>query len=70
MDTEKSLGRDMGSVSSVVGYAGGGATSGSGKVCYYYSAPDTVYEKLGHAEVVQVRTQRAHNVCGPWLFPP
>jgi hypothetical protein len=23
-------------------------------VCYYYSDPRTIYEKLGHAEVVQV----------------
>lgn len=29
-------------------------TGPDGKVCYYYSDPRTIYEKLGHAEVVQV----------------
>lgn len=29
------------------------------KVCYYYSDPRTIYEKLGHAEVVQVAIQPA-----------
>lgn len=28
-----------------------------GKVCYYYGPGDTVYEKLGHAEVVQLELQ-------------
>ena len=37
-----------------MGYAGGFSTKGpDGKVCYYYGAPDTVYERLGHGEVVQ-----------------
>jgi len=60
VDTEQALGR--GAVSAVVGYAGGEGGAGSaGKVCYYYSQPGTVYEKLGHAEVVQVavRNERA-----------
>lgn len=29
-------------------------TGPNNKVCYYYSDPRTIYEKLGHAEVVQV----------------
>lgn len=28
-----------------------------GKVCYYYGPSATVYEKLGHAEVVQLELQ-------------
>lgn len=55
VDTEMALGRSMDKVSAVVGYAGGAEGAGSdGKVCYYTSAPSTIYEKLGHAEVVQV----------------
>ena len=39
---------------SLVGYAGGFSTKGKdGKVCYYYGSPDTVYERLGHGEVVR-----------------
>ena len=51
------LGRTDDEVSSVVGYAGGVRTPQSGKeddkVCYYYGAPGTVYERLGHGEVVR-----------------
>ena len=55
IDTEKSLGRlSPETMSAVVGYAGGRAAGPGGKVCYYYSDPRTVYERLGHAEVVQV----------------
>ena len=59
VDTEMKMGRSMDSVSSIVGYAGGrGGADGrgdNGQVCYYYSAPGTQYERLGHAEVVQVK---------------
>ncbi len=49
------LGRTEKDISAVVGYAGGRKVSPSGKVCYYYTNElDTIYEKLGHAEVVQV----------------
>ena len=35
-------------------YAGGFSAKGNdGKVCYYYGSPDTVYERLGHGEVVR-----------------
>eukprot|EP00878_Enallax_costatus_P014352 GHUV01015012.1.p2 GENE.GHUV01015012.1~~GHUV01015012.1.p2 ORF type:complete len:184 (+),score=61.47 GHUV01015012.1:115-666(+) len=56
VDTEKALGRtDPAVISSLVGYAGGRQTGPDGKVCYYYNAdPRTIYERLGHAEVVQV----------------
>ena len=44
-------------VKSLAGYAGG-KRGGGGKnrdtVCYYYGSSDTVYERLGHAEVVRV----------------
>jgi hypothetical protein len=52
---ETVLGRKPGELSAVVGYAGGKLTSPSGRACYYYT-PDkaSVYERLGHAEVVQV----------------
>lgn len=46
------LGRDVSTSTAVVGYAGGKENSKS--TCYYYNAPDTLYEKQGHAEVVQV----------------
>lgn len=53
--TEEAMGRTGKDISAVVGYAGGRKTSPSGKVCYYYTPEvDTIYEKLGHAEVVQV----------------
>ncbi|KAG1665553.1 hypothetical protein FOA52_000699 [Chlamydomonas sp. UWO 241] len=54
VDTEKLMGRLPAQISSVVGYAGGPKAGPDGKVCYYYSDPRTVYEKLGHAEVVKV----------------
>ena len=41
----------------VGGYAGGKRGAGGKNkdtVCYYYGAADTVYERLGHAEVVQI----------------
>lgn len=52
MDTEMQLGRDVSTSTAVVGYAGGKENTKS--TCYYYNAPDTLYEKQGHAEVVQV----------------
>eukprot|EP00195_Chlamydomonas_chlamydogama_P012112 CAMPEP_0202897334 /NCGR_PEP_ID=MMETSP1392-20130828/6121_1 /ASSEMBLY_ACC=CAM_ASM_000868 /TAXON_ID=225041 /ORGANISM="Chlamydomonas chlamydogama, Strain SAG 11-48b" /LENGTH=296 /DNA_ID=CAMNT_0049582943 /DNA_START=108 /DNA_END=999 /DNA_ORIENTATION=- len=54
VDTELALGRPPEQVSSLVGYAGGAQAGPGDKVCYYYSDPRTVYEKLGHAEVVQL----------------
>ena len=52
---ENDMGRDGSDISAVVGYAGGRKASPSNKVCYYYTPEaDTVYEKLGHAEVVKV----------------
>ena len=36
------------------GYAGGVGSDGEGPVCYYYSPRNTVYEGLGHAEVVHL----------------
>jgi len=55
VDTEMTvLGRKPNEISAVVGYAGGKLTGPDGKVCYYYSDPRTVYERLGHAEVVKV----------------
>lgn len=52
---EEEMGRQNKDISAVVGYAGGRVTSPVGKVCYYYTTEkDTVYERLGHAEVVQV----------------
>ncbi|GAX81266.1 hypothetical protein CEUSTIGMA_g8698.t1 [Chlamydomonas eustigma] len=55
VDTEMAvLGRKPSEITSVVGYAGGKMTGPDGKVCYYYSDPRTVYERLGHAEVVKV----------------
>tara|TARA_B100000482_G_scaffold179408_1_gene151164 strand:+ start:192 stop:686 length:495 start_codon:yes stop_codon:yes gene_type:complete len=55
VQTERTqLGRSDDEVSSLVGYAGGFSAKGKdGKVCYYYGAPDTVYERLGHGEVVR-----------------
>ena len=53
---EESIGRSGKDISAVVGYAGGRKASPSNKVCYYYTPEvDTIYEKLGHAEVVQVQ---------------
>jgi peptide methionine sulfoxide reductase MsrA len=54
VDVEKSLGRTPDKVSAIVGYAGGRKTGPDGKVCYYYGPGNSVYEKLGHAEVVQL----------------
>jgi len=52
---EEDMGRQNKDISAVVGYAGGKLRSPDGKVCYYYTTEkDTVYERLGHAEVVQV----------------
>lgn len=52
---KKDLGRLAGAFSATVGYAGGKNFSPSNKVCYYYTPEkDSVYERLGHAEVVQV----------------
>jgi hypothetical protein len=46
------MGRKTDQLSSVVGYAAG--QQNSGNTCYYYNAPDSLYEKQGHAEVTQV----------------
>lgn len=51
---KKDLGRSAEAVSAVVGYAGGRHSGPDGKICYYYGPGNTVYEKLGHAEVTQV----------------
>lgn len=56
VNTEKALGRSAEQISSVVGYAGGRRQSPDGRVCYYRADELTVYEQLGHAEVVQVGT--------------
>lgn len=53
-NTELALGRKPEEMTAVVGYAGGTRAGPGEKVCYYYSDPRTVYEKLGHAEVVQL----------------
>ena len=54
VNSEKLLGREAEQITSVVGYAGGRGQSPDGRVCYYYAPELTVYEQLGHAEVVQV----------------
>lgn len=63
IQTEKELGRQMGDISAVVGYAGGAVPfkdPSNNKVCYYYTTEkDNVYEPLGHAEVVQVELRGA-----------
>lgn len=60
VDAEKALGRvKPEEISSVVGYAGGKKAGPGNRVCYYYSDRDTVYESLGHAEVVQVNLSKA-----------
>ena len=51
------MGRSDDRVQSLAGYAGGkrgGSGAKKDTVCYYYGSSDTVYERLGHAEVVQV----------------
>ena len=54
---KEALHRSDAEVKSLAGYAGG-KRGGGGKnrdtVCYYYGSSDTVYERLGHAEVVRV----------------
>jgi hypothetical protein len=52
VDTEMKMGRDVMSSTAVVGYAGG--QENTKDTCYYYNAPGTLYERQGHAEVVQV----------------
>jgi peptide methionine sulfoxide reductase MsrA len=52
VDTEMKLGRGASTATAVVGYAGGQVNQKS--TCYYYNAPETQYERQGHAEVVQV----------------
>lgn len=60
VNAEQALGRFPGDISAVVGYAGGAVPSPSNKVCYYYTPDkDAVYERLGHAEVVQVELRGA-----------
>ena len=55
VDAEVSMGRTGKDISAIVGYAGGKIQSPKNKVCYYYTPEkETVYERLGHAEVVQV----------------
>ena len=57
VDTEQKMGRTPDQSTALVGYAGG--RENSKPTCYYYNSPDTLYEKQGHAEVVQVRTVAA-----------
>lgn len=52
IDTELALGRSKEELSALVGYAGGKRSGPDNRVCYYFSDPRTIYEKLGHAEVV------------------
>ena len=60
INAEQALGRAPGDLSAVVGYAAGAIPSPSNKVCYYYTPDkDAVYERLGHAEVVQVELRGA-----------
>eukprot|EP00887_Chlorella_sp_A99_P003059 scaffold9.g3059.t1 len=54
VQAEEAMGRKGGDVSAVVGYAGGRLASPDGRVCYHFAPPQTLYERLGHAEVVQV----------------
>lgn len=59
VDAERDLlGRSAPDISAVVGYAGGKKAGPDGKVCYYYADPRTVYESLGHAEVVKVDLEK------------
>jgi len=66
VEAERKQGRSNDEVTSLVGYAGGlglgapspkagstTAAAAAGKVCYYYGAADTVYDRLGHGEVVR-----------------
>jgi peptide methionine sulfoxide reductase MsrA len=55
--SEMQMNRSMSGVTAVAGYAGGRGASPDGRVCYYIGPPSTVYERLGHAEVVQVELQ-------------
>jgi peptide methionine sulfoxide reductase MsrA len=61
------LGRSNDEVTSLVGYAGGGVSAtdpnARGKVCYYYGSPDTVYERLGHGEVVRTVLSDTNSVA-------
>lgn len=55
VNAEKAMGRSPEQLSAVAGYGGGRkGTSADGRVCYYYARDSSVYEGLGHAEVVQV----------------
>lgn len=56
VNAEKAMGRSPEQLSAVAGYGGGRrvSTSPDGRVCYYYARDSSVYEGLGHAEVVQV----------------
>ena len=57
-EAERALGRTDDTITSVVGYAGGAVKQAEDKpVCYYYGAADTVYERLGHCEVVAVEAR-------------
>lgn len=59
-EAERRLGRSDDEITSVVGYAGGANERDAEKpVCYYYGAADTVYERLGHCEVVAVDVRNA-----------
>ena len=54
-EAELSLGRTDDTITSVVGYAGGAsARPADSPVCYYYGPSETVYERLGHCEVIAV----------------
>jgi len=55
VEAERRLGRNDDTITSLVGYAGGAGGDSDGKVCYYYGRKDTIYERLGHGEVVNVK---------------
>jgi peptide methionine sulfoxide reductase MsrA len=62
INAEKSLGRkEPKQMSAVVGYAGGRTPSKDGRVCYYYAPGSTIYESLGHAEVVKVNLDASND---------
>eukprot|EP00199_Chlamydomonas_sp_CCMP681_P006926 CAMPEP_0119107442 /NCGR_PEP_ID=MMETSP1180-20130426/10152_1 /TAXON_ID=3052 ORGANISM="Chlamydomonas cf sp, Strain CCMP681" /NCGR_SAMPLE_ID=MMETSP1180 /ASSEMBLY_ACC=CAM_ASM_000741 /LENGTH=283 /DNA_ID=CAMNT_0007092929 /DNA_START=115 /DNA_END=966 /DNA_ORIENTATION=+ len=63
VQTELSMGREEQQLSAVAGYAGGRAVGPDGKVCYVFSDPRTVYERLGHAEVVQLQLSASNEAA-------
>lgn len=51
--------RTLARITSLVGYAGSKHTSPTGQVCYHGGPSGSLYEDLGHAEVVQVQLDAA-----------